>query len=57
MNLNHGLELIYARQIYKQQMMNIVYGGVAQTRFFDGVQGDPRKQGWVFSFQLTISEN
>lgn len=42
-------ELIYARQIYKQQMMNIVYEGIAQTRFFDGVQGNPLKQGSALS--------
>lgn len=39
------IELVYARQIYKQQQMNIGYEARAQTRYFDGVQGDKEKQG------------
>ena len=33
-------ELIYERQLYKQQQMKIAYEGSFQTRYFEGVQGD-----------------
>ncbi|PPQ75889.1 hypothetical protein CVT26_000154 [Gymnopilus dilepis] len=41
-------ELIYARQIYKQQQMAIGYEASIQTRYFEGVQGDTAKQGELF---------
>ncbi|KAF9480626.1 hypothetical protein BDN70DRAFT_877317 [Pholiota conissans] len=41
-------ELIYARQIYKQQQMAIGYEASVQTRYFEGVQGDSAKQGELF---------
>jgi len=41
-------ELIYARQIYKQQQMAIGYNASVQTRYFEGVQGDNSKQGELF---------
>ncbi|KAF8904775.1 P-loop containing nucleoside triphosphate hydrolase protein [Gymnopilus junonius] len=41
-------ELIYARQIYKQQQMAIGYEASVQTRYFEGVQGDTGKQGELF---------
>ncbi|KAK7055149.1 DNA excision repair protein ERCC-6-like 2 [Favolaschia claudopus] len=41
-------ELIYARQIYKQQQMVIGYNASIQTRYFEGVQGDKTKQGELF---------
>lgn len=39
-------ELIYARQVYKQQMMRIGYEASTQTRYFDAVQGV--KKGELF---------
>ncbi|KAF8312860.1 hypothetical protein DL93DRAFT_2059669 [Clavulina sp. PMI_390] len=48
-------ELIYARQIYKQQQMNIAYEGTAQTRFFEGVHGDKTKQGELFGLKNIFS--
>ncbi|KAI5887646.1 uncharacterized protein SCHCODRAFT_01160285 [Schizophyllum commune H4-8] len=44
-------ELVYARQLYKQQQMAIGYDASAQTRFFTGVQGDPQKQGELFGIK------
>ncbi|KAF4588687.1 hypothetical protein EYR40_010240 [Pleurotus pulmonarius] len=44
-------ELIYARQIYKQQQMAIGYQASVQTRFFEGIQGDTTKQGELFGLK------
>ncbi|KAF8331979.1 P-loop containing nucleoside triphosphate hydrolase protein [Cantharellus anzutake] len=44
-------ELVYARQIYKQQQMQIAYEGRAQTRYFQGVQGDKDRQGELFGLK------
>ena len=41
-------ELIYARQVYKQQQMAVGYDASVQTRYFEGVQGDKTKQGELF---------
>ncbi|KAH7924359.1 hypothetical protein BV22DRAFT_517474 [Leucogyrophana mollusca] len=41
-------ELIYARQLYKQQQMAIGYQASVQTRYFQGVQGDTSRQGELF---------
>jgi len=44
-------ELIYARQLYKQQQMAIGYQASVQTRYFQGVQGDTSQQGELFGLQ------
>ncbi|KAF5329238.1 hypothetical protein D9619_009039 [Psilocybe cf. subviscida] len=44
-------ELIYARQIYKQQQMAIGYDASIQTRYFEGIQGDITKQGELFGIK------
>ena len=44
-------ELIYARQIYKQQQMEIAYNASVQTRYFTGVQGDKTQQGELFGIK------
>lgn len=44
-------ELIYARQIYKQQQMAIGYEASVQTRYFEGIQGDNAKQGELFGIK------
>ncbi|PPQ68987.1 hypothetical protein CVT25_009172 [Psilocybe cyanescens] len=44
-------ELIYARQIYKQQQMAIGYDASIQTRYFEGVQGDNAKKGELFGLE------
>ncbi|PVG00118.1 hypothetical protein CPB86DRAFT_806025, partial [Serendipita vermifera] len=41
-------ELIYKRQLYKQQMMMIGYEASAQTRYFEGVQGAKGMEGELF---------
>lgn len=44
-------ELIYARQIYKQQQMAIGYEASVQTRYFEGIQGDTAKRGELFGIE------
>ncbi|KAF9054254.1 P-loop containing nucleoside triphosphate hydrolase protein [Panaeolus papilionaceus] len=44
-------ELIYARQIYKQQQMAIGYDASVQTRYFEGVQGDNQNRGELFGVE------
>ncbi|KAF8064179.1 RAD26-like SNF2 family DNA-dependent ATPase [Lyophyllum atratum] len=44
-------ELIYARQIYKQQQMAIGYEASVQTRYFEGIQGDTAKKGELFGIE------
>lgn len=44
-------ELVYARQIYKQQQMHTAYEGRAQTRYFEGVQDDKERQGELFGLK------
>lgn len=44
-------ELIYKRQIYKQQMMKIGYEASHQTRYFEGVQGDRKKKGELWGME------
>ncbi|CUS09126.1 unnamed protein product [Tuber aestivum] len=41
-------EIVYARQIYKQQQANIGYGASEERRYFSGVQGDKTNQGELF---------
>eukprot|EP00879_Flechtneria_rotunda_P017956 GHRR01018820.1.p1 GENE.GHRR01018820.1~~GHRR01018820.1.p1 ORF type:complete len:1037 (+),score=418.95 GHRR01018820.1:777-3887(+) len=38
-------EVVYRRQIYKQQQANMVLEGVQEARYWEGVQGDPEKKG------------
>ncbi|KAG9079711.1 hypothetical protein FRC06_007570, partial [Ceratobasidium sp. 370] len=47
-------ELIYARQIYKQQQMQIGYEASMQTRYFEGVQGSKTHQGELFVDLTTL---
>ncbi|KAF7965039.1 hypothetical protein HWV62_849 [Athelia sp. TMB] len=44
-------ELIYARQLYKQQQMAIGYDASIQTRYFEGVQDDKTRRGELFGIQ------
>ncbi|KAJ3532277.1 hypothetical protein NM688_g7446 [Phlebia brevispora] len=44
-------ELIYARQVYKQQQMAVGYDASLQTRYFEGVQGDKARQGELFGIR------
>lgn len=41
-------EIIYARQIYKQQQANIGYHASSERRYFSGVQADKDKKGEIF---------
>ncbi|KAG8964467.1 hypothetical protein FRC03_001783 [Tulasnella sp. 419] len=44
-------ELVYARQLYKQQQMKIGYDASHQTRLFAGIQGDSERQGELFGLK------
>ncbi|KAK9862888.1 hypothetical protein WJX84_009991 [Apatococcus fuscideae] len=50
-------ELIYDRQLYKQQHAAMAVSGAVQTRYFEGVKGDKNKQGELWGldnlFKLT----
>ncbi|KAI9692392.1 MAG: hypothetical protein M1822_006623 [Bathelium mastoideum] len=41
-------EIVYARQIYKQQQANIGYAASSERRYFRGVQDDKDKKGEIF---------
>lgn len=48
-------EIVYARQIYKQQQANIGYGASEERRYFSGVQGDKANQGELFGLKNLFS--
>ena len=41
-------EIVYARQIYKQQQANIGYNASSERRYFKGVQQDSTRKGEIF---------
>ncbi|KAI4383324.1 hypothetical protein MLD38_009174 [Melastoma candidum] len=41
-------ELVYSRQVYKQQLSNIAVSGKMEKRYFEGVQGCKEFQGELF---------
>ncbi|KAF7079201.1 hypothetical protein CFC21_083471 [Triticum aestivum] len=49
-------ELIYSRQIYKQQLSNIAVSGKIEKRYFDGVQDDKKFQGQMKSSTAAIGD-
>jgi DNA excision repair protein ERCC-6-like 2 len=44
-------EIVYARQIYKQQMANIGYNASLERRYFKGVQDQKDKKGEIFGLE------
>ncbi|KAJ3077274.1 hypothetical protein HDU98_004236 [Podochytrium sp. JEL0797] len=48
-------EVIYGRQVYKQQQANIGYDASEERRLFNGVQGDPTKKGELFGLDNLLS--
>jgi len=44
-------EIVYARQIYKQQQANIGYNASLERRYFRGIQNTKEKQGEIFGLQ------
>jgi SNF2 family DNA or RNA helicase len=44
-------EIVYARQIYKQQQANIGYNATSERRYFQGVQGRQDQKGEIFGLQ------
>lgn len=41
-------ELVYTRQVYKQQLGNMAMSGAKEKRYFEGVQGSREHQGELF---------
>lgn len=48
-------EIVYARQIYKQQQANIGYNASSERRYFKGVQQDPNRKGEIFGMKNLFS--
>ena len=48
-------EIVYARQIYKQQQANIAYDASLERRYFRGVQDQPSKKGELFGLKNLFS--
>ncbi len=44
-------EIVYARQIYKQQQANIGYNATTERRYFQGVQGRADQKGEIFGLK------
>ncbi|GKT44909.1 SWR1-complex protein 4 [Colletotrichum spaethianum] len=44
-------EIVYARQIYKQQQANIGYTASSERRYFKGVQKDSERKGEIFGLE------
>jgi superfamily II DNA/RNA helicase len=52
-------EVVYARQVYKQQMANIAFNASHERRYFDGVQYRKEQKGEIFGLKnlLAYGEN
>lgn len=48
-------EVVYARQVYKQQQANIGYEASEERRYFHGVQGDSAQTGELFGVENLLS--
>ncbi|KAH6674332.1 P-loop containing nucleoside triphosphate hydrolase protein [Halenospora varia] len=48
-------EIIYARQIYKQQQANIGYNASTERRYFTGVQNNAGQKGEIFGLDNLLS--
>jgi len=48
-------EIVYARQIYKQQQANIGYNASTERRYFKGVQEDKHRRGEIFGLHNLFS--
>lgn len=48
-------EVVYARQIYKQQQANIGYDASEERRYFKGVQGDIKQRGELFGVKNLLT--
>ncbi|KAI9784202.1 MAG: hypothetical protein M1816_001024 [Peltula sp. TS41687] len=48
-------EIVYARQIYKQQQANIGYNASTERRYFSGVQERSEKKGEIFGLKNLFS--
>ncbi|KAH8893398.1 hypothetical protein GQ53DRAFT_745654 [Thozetella sp. PMI_491] len=48
-------EIVYARQVYKQQQANIGYNASSERRYFKGVQKDKDRKGEIFGLANLFS--
>ncbi|KAG6554606.1 hypothetical protein Mapa_003624 [Marchantia paleacea] len=49
-------ELVYTRQIYKQQLFNIGVSGANEKRYFEGVQGSKEHKGELFGIDNLLRD-
>lgn len=49
-------ELVYSRQVYKQQLSNIAVSGKMEKRYFEGVQDSKEFQGELFGISNLFSD-
>ncbi|KAK9470923.1 P-loop containing nucleoside triphosphate hydrolase protein [Dipodascopsis tothii] len=48
-------EVVYARQVYKQQQANIAYSASKDRRYFEGVMGDADRRGELFGLENMLA--
>ena len=48
-------EVVYARQVYKQQMANIAFNASHERRYFDGVQDRKDQKGEIFGLKNLLA--
>ncbi|KAL9951050.1 hypothetical protein ACROYT_G043643 [Oculina patagonica] len=48
-------EMMYLRQVYKQQLANIAVGGTNERRYFTGVEGEKDRKGELFGLENLFS--
>ncbi|XP_066016491.1 DNA excision repair protein ERCC-6-like 2 isoform X3 [Pocillopora verrucosa] len=48
-------EMMYLRQVYKQQLASMAVGGTNERRYFTGVEGDKDKKGELFGLENLFS--
>ncbi|KAL3697794.1 hypothetical protein R1sor_011870 [Riccia sorocarpa] len=49
-------ELVYTRQVYKQQLFNIGVEGANEKRYFEGVQGSKEHKGELFGIENLLRD-
>ncbi|XP_044166630.1 DNA excision repair protein ERCC-6-like 2 isoform X4 [Acropora millepora] len=48
-------EMIYLRQVYKQQLANVAIKGTNERRYFTGIEGDRKRKGELFGLENLFS--
>ncbi|KAI9341776.1 P-loop containing nucleoside triphosphate hydrolase protein [Zopfochytrium polystomum] len=48
-------EIVYGRQLYKQQQANIGYNASEERRLFEGIEGDAKRKGELFGMENLLA--